>query len=55
MIPLLILLALVGDDEAIRQLRDKGVKATATSAEVGDCSKWTDDDFKLLAKLTKLK
>ena len=52
---LLLLLALVGDDEVLQQLRDKGVKVTATSAEVGDCSKWTDDDFKLLAKLTKLK
>ncbi|RPH39888.1 MAG: hypothetical protein EHM91_11770, partial [Planctomycetota bacterium] len=52
---LLLLLALVGDDEVLQQLRDKGVKVTATSAEVADCSKWTDDDFKLLAKLTKLK
>jgi len=52
---LLMLLILAADDEAARQLRDKGVKITATSAEVGDCSKWADDDFKLLARLTKLK
>jgi hypothetical protein len=52
---LLLLFALVGDDDVLQQLRDKGVKVTATSAEVGDCSKWTDDDFKLLAKVAKLK
>jgi hypothetical protein len=55
MIALLLLLTLSADDEVIRQLKDKGVKASATSAEVADCSKWTEDDFKLLAKLTKLK
>ena len=58
---MLLLVALsLQDAESVKLLRDKGVKVTetkgiATSAEVGDCSKWTDDDFKLLAKLTKLK
>jgi hypothetical protein len=52
---LLLLLALAADDETVRQLCEKGVKVTTTSAEVGDCSKWTEDDFKLLAKLTPLK
>lgn len=58
---LLALTTLAGDDaEAVRLLREKGVKVTetkgrATSAEVGDCSKWTDDDFKLVARLTHLK
>ena len=58
---LLLALLVAGDDaEVARLLREKGVKVTeskgvATSAEVADCSKWTDDDFKLLAQLTHLK
>src|ERR1051325_3007782 len=57
---LLALLALGDDGEIARLLREKGVKITeskgvATSADVPDCSKWTDDDFKLLARLTHLK
>jgi hypothetical protein len=55
MILLMLMTLACQDAEALQQLRDKGVKVTATSAEVGDCSKWTEDDFKLLAKLTKLK
>src|SRR6185295_33644 len=60
-IALLLACLAVGDDaEVARQLREKGVKVTetkgvATSADVADCSKWTDDDFKLLAQLTHLK
>jgi len=57
---LLSFLALGDDAEIARRLREKGVKITetkgvATSADVADCSKWTDDDFKLLARLTHLK
>jgi hypothetical protein len=62
-IPALLLGLLVGaadDAEVVKQLREKGVKVTeskgiATSAEVGDCSKWTDDDFKLLSRLSRLR
>jgi hypothetical protein len=48
------------DAEAIRLLRGKGAKVTetkgvATSADVGDCTAWTEDDFKQLATLTHLK
>jgi hypothetical protein len=56
-----ILLTTTTDDaEVVKLLREKGVKVVeskgvATSAEVGDCSKWTDDDFKLLARLSHLK
>ncbi|HVE38760.1 MAG TPA: hypothetical protein VNM14_02660 [Planctomycetota bacterium] len=63
--PMLILVAAVlaspGDDaEVVRLLKDKGVKVTetkgvVTSAEVGDCSKWTDEDFRQLARLVHLK
>ena len=57
---LLLLAALPDDAEAVRLLREKGVKVVeskgvATSAEVGDCSKWSEDDFKLLARLSRLK
>lgn len=63
MIRALLLALLIGaadDAEVVQQLREKGVKVTeskgvATSAEVGDCSKWTDDDFKVLARLSHLK
>jgi hypothetical protein len=61
MIALLVLAALVGDEaETVKLLREKGVKVTetkgtATSAEVADCSKWTDDEFKLVAGLSHLK
>jgi hypothetical protein len=46
--------------ELARQLREKGVKVTeskgvVTSAEVGDCSKWTDQEFKQVAQLSRLK
>jgi len=55
-----LLVGAADDAEVVKQLREKGVKVTeskgvATSAEVGDCSKWTDDDFKLLARLSHLK
>lgn len=57
---LLAFLTAADDVEVVKQLREKGVKVTeskgvATSAEVGDCSKWADDDFKLLARLSHLK
>jgi hypothetical protein len=46
--------------ELARQLREKGVKVTESkgvviSAEVGDCSKWTDPEFKQVAQLSRLK
>jgi hypothetical protein len=55
-----LLIGAADEAEVIRRLREKGVKVTeskgvAASAEVADCSKWTDDDFKLLAQLTRLK
>ena len=55
-----LLVGVADDAEVVKQLREKGVKVVeskgvATSAEVGDCSKWTDDDFKLLARLSHLK
>jgi hypothetical protein len=48
------------DAEIARLLRDKGVKVTETrgmvsSVEVGDCSKWTEEDFRQLARLAHLK
>jgi len=57
---LLTFLAATDDAEVARLLREKGVKVTeskgiATSAEVGDCSKWTDEDFKQVARLSHLK
>jgi hypothetical protein len=57
---LAILTATADDAEIARLLREKGVKVVeskgiATSAEVGDCSKWTDEDFKQLALLSHLK
>ena len=49
-------------DEAdlVRQLQAKGVKVTltkgtATGAEVGDCSAWTDEDFGALSQLLHLR
>jgi hypothetical protein len=55
-----LLVGAADDAEILKQLREKGVKVTeskgvATSAEVADCSKWTDDDFKLLARLSHLR
>ncbi len=46
--------------EAVRLLKEKGVKVgeskgVATSADVSDCSKWADEDFRCLAQLTHLK
>jgi hypothetical protein len=60
MMSAILLALLVGAADDAEELREKGVKVTeskgvATSAEVGDCSKWTDDDFKLLARLSRLK
>src|SRR5687767_13426965 len=57
---LLLLTAAADDAETARLLREKGVKVVeskgvAASAEVGDCSKWSEDDFKLLARLSRLK
>jgi hypothetical protein len=57
---LIALLATADDAEVARLLREKGVKVTeskgiATSAEVGDCTKWTDEDFKQVARLSHLK
>ena len=55
-----LLIGAADEAEVVKQLREKGVKVTeskgfATSAEVGDCSKWTDDDFKQVARLSHLK
>ena len=65
-IPVLLTLLLVSDParaddaEVVRLLREKGVKVTetkgvATSVDVGDCSKWTEEEFKQLAQLSHLK
>lgn len=57
---LVLLMAPADDAEIARFLREKGVKVvetkgTVTSLEVGDCSAWTDDDFKKVAQLSGLK
>src|SRR6185295_10684393 len=61
---LLILAALFplpqDDAEILRLLKEKGVKVTetkgvATSAEVGDCTKWTEADFRQLGQLIHLR
>lgn len=48
------------DAEIARLLREKGVKVTetkgaVTSVDAGDCSKWTEEDFKQIAQLAHLK
>jgi hypothetical protein len=61
MLAVLLFLTLAADEaETIRLLREKGVKitesqGTATAADVGDCSKWTDEDFRQVAALPRLK
>ena len=58
---LLVLLSCGADDaEIVRLLKEKGVKVVetkgvATSAEVGDCSAWTEEDFRRLGQLSHLK
>jgi len=67
-LPILALLAAAlaspparGDDAEIAALlKEKGAKVTeskgvVTSVETGDCSKWTDEDFRQLARLAHLK
>lgn len=55
------LLSLTADDAEIAALlRQKGAKivesaGAATSVEAGDCSSWTDDDFRKLGGLGRLK
>jgi len=50
-----------GDDAEIATLlKEKGAKVTeskgvVTTVEVGDCSKWTEEDFRQLARLAHLK
>ena len=58
MTALLLLLALQADD--VRLLREKGAKVVesngvATTVEASDVSKWTEDDFQRLGRLTKLR
>jgi hypothetical protein len=54
-------LAARGDDAEIATfLKEKGAKVieskgVVTSVEAGDCSKWTDEDFRQLARLAHLK
>ncbi|MBI3857239.1 MAG: hypothetical protein HY293_16255 [Planctomycetes bacterium] len=55
-----LLLSLADDAEIAGKLREMGVKVveakgTVTSIEVGDCSKWTDEDFKRVAQLSHLR
>ncbi len=51
----------IGDDtEIAKLLKEKGAKVAeskgvVTSVDVGDCSKWTDEDFRQLARLAHLK
>ena len=62
MIALLLAVLAASADEAeiARQLKEKGVKVVETkgavaSIEVGDCSTWTDEEFKQVARLSRLK
>lgn len=57
---LLLLLGFADDAENVRLLKEKGVKITeakgvATGAEVGDCTAWTEEDFKRLGQLSQLR
>ena len=60
LIVLLCLFASGDEAETLRLLREKGAKivekdGAATSVEAGDVSKWTDDDFRRLGQLSRLK
>jgi len=49
-----------GDAESAIRLRDRGAKVveaqgSVTSVEADDCSKWSEDDFKALGRLARLK
>jgi hypothetical protein len=62
MIPIaLACLAFLADDAEIAKfLTEKGAKVVesngvATSLDAADCSKWTDEDFRQLGRLTRLK
>lgn len=57
---LALLLSLADDDAVAQALKDKGAKVVVakgvvTSAEVGDVSAWTEDEFKRLASLAGLR
>jgi len=61
---LVILVALISlpadEAEIARLLREKGAKVVETkgvvsSVEAGDCSKWGDEEFRQLGRLTHLK
>jgi hypothetical protein len=61
MIALLSLLLVFADDAEVAQiLKDRGATAVLTKGiitrlEVGDCSKWTDEDFRRVGSLSGLK
>ncbi len=55
-----LLFALADDAEVAQALKDRGAtvvltKGVVTRLEVGDCSKWTDEDFRRVGALSGLK
>ena len=56
----LVLTFLAQDEEAVRHLKEKGAKITeskgvATGVEASDISKWTDEEYKCLGQLSRLR